>query len=103
MGLLEANLWVGLAISILIIVGCAVWLLGKSGDPNTRDEFGQVIKPPKPSRHDELIEARDRIKRQLEILQTPIRSGDYTQLSRQNIEKLRAVLKGIEAELGDQN
>ena len=102
MSLFEANLWVGLAISILVIVGCAVWFLGQTGDPNTRDGVGQVIKPLKPTRRDELIQARDRVRRQIEILQTPMRSSDYTGMSRQNIEKLQAVLEEIEAELKDQ-
>jgi len=103
MSLLEANLWVGLAISILVIVGCAVWFLGKTGDPNAGDDRGQIMKPPKPTRRDELVEARDRVRRQIEILQTPMRSSDYTGMSRQNIEKLQAVLEEIEAELKDQN
>jgi hypothetical protein len=90
------------AVALIAVVTAAVWFLGKTGDPNTRDSFGQVIKPPKPTRRDELIKARDRVRRQIEILQTPMRSGDYTQMSRQNIERLQAVLEGIEAELKDQ-
>ena len=90
------------AVALIAVVTAAVWFLRKTGDPNTRDSFGQVIKPPKPTRRDELIEARDRVRRQIEILQSPTRNGLYTQMSRQNIEQLQAILEGIEAELKDQ-
>jgi len=89
-------------VALIAVVTAGVWFLGKTGDPNARDTFGRIIKPPKPTRRDELIEARERVRRQIEILQAPMRSGLYTQMSRQNIEQLLAVLEEIESELKDE-
>ena len=47
---------------------------------------------------EELIEARERIKRQIEILQTPIRSYDYYP---EGIAKLRVTLAEIESCLAE--
>ena len=89
----------------LAAVAVMAWFIFRTGDPNAadRDSSGNPIVPRQRIRRDELIEARDRVTRQIEILKSPMRSGDYTRLSQEAVEKLQTVLDGIEEELADSN
>jgi hypothetical protein len=86
----------GYYVALIAMVAVLAWVVFKSGNPDA------PIKPPERTRRDELIEARDRVRRQIEILETPARRSDYISLSRQNVERLQAVLKEIEDELKEQ-
>lgn len=54
---------------------------------------------PAPTRRQQLIEARDRVRRQIEILRNPSRGRDFTPLSRELIANLKGVLAGLEQTL----
>ena len=54
---------------------------------------------PAPTRRQQLIEARDRVRRQIEILRNPSRGRDFTPLSRELIANLKGVLSGLEQTL----
>jgi hypothetical protein len=71
------------------------WLLINTHDPRIP---AAVPTPPK-TRRDELLDARARCHRQLEILKSPERSRDYTGFSAEAAERLQAILEEIEEEL----
>jgi hypothetical protein len=50
---------------------------------------------------DELIDARAKLQRQIEILENPARSRDRTPLSRTLIDELTEALAEVEAEIGE--
>jgi hypothetical protein len=95
------SLPIGYYVAVIAVVASIVWILRKTGDPNGRDAFGQLIKRPERTRRDELIEARDRVRRQIEILESPARQSDNTWQNREALKRLREVLGGIESELAD--
>jgi len=82
-------------VALAAVVAAVVWFIANTGNPSP------PVQRPKPTQRDELIETRDRIRRQIEILKSPMRSGDYTSLSQQAVERLQAVLEEIEDELKD--
>jgi hypothetical protein len=87
-------------VAIAAIAVAIVWILFKAAPIRQKNDFDEIIPLPREkTRRDELMEARDRITRQIEILRSPVQGRDFTRLSRQNIEKLQAVLDEIEAEL----
>ncbi|MGH7023184.1 MAG: hypothetical protein ACREEB_06285 [Caulobacteraceae bacterium] len=59
------------------------------------------MRPRKKSRREELIEARETVRRQIEILRNPARGRDFTPLSRQLVADLRATLRELETCLAD--
>ena len=93
------SLPIGYYVALIAVVAAVVWFLRKTGDPNGRDSFGQLIKHSERTRRDELIEARDRVRRQIEILESPVRLSDNTWQNKEALKRLREVLEGIESEL----
>ena len=56
--------------------------------------------PPAPTRRDELIEAKEKVRRQIEILEDgPVRGGDWTPQVPQLSDDLKETLGELEAEL----
>jgi hypothetical protein len=94
-----------LYVALAAIMAVTAWFIFRTGDPAAadRDSSGNPIVPRQRTRRDELIETRDRVTRQIEILKSPMRSRDYTRLSQEAVEKLQAILDAIEEELGDSN
>lgn len=90
-----------LYVAVAAAVAVIAWFIFRTGDPVAadRDSSGNPIPRPERTRRDELVEARDRVRRQIEILQIPIQRRDYTQQSQEAVEKLQAILNGIEEEL----
>jgi len=90
------------ALGAALLCLAAYWFLRETEDPTLpRDSFGEPIKPPPKTRHQELVEARDKVLRQMEILQSPMGSGSRN--APPNVEyemaELNAVLEEINAEL----
>src|SRR3954468_20155158 len=52
-------------------VAGGVWLLSNTRDPGVTDSSGGRLRPRPETRHDELIETRERVRRQLDILNSP--------------------------------
>ena len=75
------------------------WFLSNTRDPQAADNSGKRIAPPPKTRRDELIEARERVRRQLEILKSPQRARDYTSFSAETAKQLQEILEKIETEL----
>jgi len=77
----------------------SAWFLNNTRDPRVTDGSNEKTRPHPKSRRDELIAVRDRVRRQLEILKSPQRGGDYTNFSAETASQLRKILEEIEAEL----
>ena len=87
----------------LVGTGC-YWFFRETGDPSkpSADSIRIHVKPRTNPRHDELVEARARIERQLEILSAPAGGPSYQNAPpdlRAEIEELQAVLNGVNHEL----
>jgi hypothetical protein len=90
------------ALGVVLLCLAAYWFLRETDDPTLPvDSFGKVIKPPPKTRHQELVEARDKVLRQIEVLRSPAGSG--LRNAPPNVEyemaELNAVLEEINAEL----
>jgi hypothetical protein len=88
-----------IVIAIIALVPVIVWILRKTGSPVATDESGSVSARPPRTRRDELVEARDRLRRQIEILESPARRSDNGTYGWATLDRLREILQGIEAEL----
>jgi len=77
----------------------SAWFLNNTRDPRATDNSNEKAAPRPKSRRDELIEAHDRVRRQLEILKSPQRARDYTNFSAETASQLRKILEEIETEL----
>lgn len=84
----------------LFVVG-VIWVLLNARSALERDALGRIVKPQPQTRRDELIQARAKLERQIEILKTPSRARLYKNLSRQNIARLQTLLDQIKAEIGE--
>jgi hypothetical protein len=80
-------------------VAGGVWLLSNTRDPGVTDSSGGRLRPRPKTRHDELIETRERVRRQLDILNSPQRASDYTNFSADAARRLQEILEEIESEL----
>ena len=88
-----------LVIGMVTAVG--IWLVLRGDNPAAQmlGSFGEKLMPRPRTRRDELREARRRVQRQLEILDSPVRKGDFNEVATDTRERLHAVLAEIEAEL----
>jgi hypothetical protein len=77
----------------------SAWFLNNTRDPRATDNSNEKAAPRPKSRRDELIEARDRVRRQLEILKSPQRGDDYTNFSAETANQMQKILEEIETEL----
>ena len=80
-------------VGIAAIVALAIWFVAKSGDPGKPE---RTVKAP-PTRQRELFEARNRIRRQIEVLKTSPHA--YGTPSRDALNELQSLLRDIEEEL----
>jgi hypothetical protein len=83
-------------LAIAAVVALLAWFVFKTGMARNSDH---MAKSPEQIRRAELVETRKKIRRQIEILKSPSRSWDYTNLSRENVRKLQEILDGIDEEL----
>jgi len=84
--------------ALAVLVATGIWILVRSGNPNTslRDSFGELLKPLTPTRREELLKARARVKWQLSLGTIRRRVGDDAVKV-----DLRAILEEINAELAE--
>jgi hypothetical protein len=88
-----------IVIAAIILVPVLIWLLRKTASPVADDESGSIARIVTRTRRDELMEARDRLRRQIEILESPARRSDNGTYGWATLDRLREILQGIEAEL----
>jgi hypothetical protein len=85
-------------VGIAAIVALAVWLVAKSGDPSKPERREKTLKA-SPTRQQELFEARNRIRRQIEVLKTSPHAYAIGTPSRDALNELQSLLRDIEEEL----
>ena len=93
------------ALGFCLLCAGAYWLLRESGDPGRPvDSFGVPIEPPGKTRRQELLEARTKIQRQLEILQSPVgrQRVNMAPYVEYEMAELQALLDDVDKELADQ-
>jgi hypothetical protein len=81
--------------ALAVLVATGIWILVRSGNPNTssRDSFAE---PRAPTRREELLKARARVKWQLSLGTIRRRGGDDAVKA-----DLQAILEEINAELAE--
>jgi hypothetical protein len=90
-------------VGIAAIFALAVWFVAKSGDPSKPERKEKTSKVP-PTRQQELFEARNRIRRQIEVLKTSphaygLGAPSLGAPSRDALNELESLLRDIEEEL----
>ena len=97
------------AVGFCLLCAAAYWFLRETDDPTRPIDSitGQPLAAPKPrppSRREELIAAREKIERQIEILQSPVGGGSLRNAP-PNVEyevaELGALLNEIDEELAE--
>jgi hypothetical protein len=84
-------------VAIIAVVALLAWLVVKAGGSAKISD--QETKSAERTRRDELIETRKKIRRQIAILKSPSRGGDYTSYSREAGQRLQGILDEIEEQL----
>lgn len=91
------------AIGICLLCAVAYWFLRETGDPTRPVDSitGEPLDPPPKSRRQELFAAREKIQRQIEILQSPVgNSGrNAPPYVEYELAELQDLLNGINEEL----
>jgi hypothetical protein len=84
--------------ALAVLVATGIWILVRSGNPNMspRDSFGEPLTPSAPTRREELLKARARVKWQLSLGSIRRRGGDDAVKA-----DLQAILEEINAELAE--
>ena len=87
---------IAILMAVLIVAGLGVYVVAKSGSPFPKP------KPRPRTPRDDLIEARDRLQRQIEVAECPsrVRWDTRNTWSQNDLETLRAELRAVEEQLG---
>ena len=83
-------------VGIAAVIALAVWFVVKTSEPGKQEQSRKVLKA-HPTRQQELFEARNRIRRQIEVLKTSPHA--YGASSQDALIELQNLLRDIEAEL----
>lgn len=89
-----------LALAVILALPALIWVLRHSGDPGAKPKRPVKLSPAE-ERHAALLEARQRVERQIEILRTPVGVGGRNAPpdTRREMQELREVLAAINQKL----
>src|ERR1700761_4879193 len=83
-------------VGVAAVIALVIWLVAKSGNPVKPAASGKILSP-QPARQQELFAARNRIRRQIEVLKTS--PHPYGAPSPDALLELEKLLRDIEGEL----